>query len=234
MRPAFAVLAVLTSVTLPACSKDPSRHQTTTEPAAAAAQSQVALPSASASAEARQRFEQEVEAHFKETDKNGDGKVTRDEATSVASERFAEMDTNKDGSLDAVEIAVSAERDIQRRAGDRIRELDRNGDGKLTRDEAAPGMLAHFERYDTDGDGAITLDEVMKATAPRGGRPRSSPLALLDTDGDGLVSAQEHARAPMEWFDRADTNHDGAVTLEEAKAALPKDPRAGMQPNPKP
>jgi len=159
---------------------------------------------------------------FEETDKNGDGKVTREETKIVADTKFAEIDTDKNGVLDASELALHAEREFAKRAAERIKELDRNGDGKLSRDEAAPGMLARFDKFDRDKDGAISLQEVMQVTSPGGSR--RSPLTALDTDGDGRVTESEHSRARTEWFDRADTDHDGAVTIEEAKAAVPAGP----------
>ncbi len=52
---------------------------------------------------------------------------------------------------------------------------------------------------------------------PGGEMPLEQRFKQLDRDGDGKLTAQE---LPGEWFTRLDTNKDGVVTLEEAKAAL--------------
>jgi hypothetical protein len=54
---------------------------------------------------------------------------------------FAALDTNKDGVLDADEIA---------KAPEALKKLDKNGDGKITRDELRPAGAA---AADTTGKG---------------------------------------------------------------------------------
>ena len=65
------------------------------------------LPNAIAPADALKRL--------MEGDKNGDGKLSKQELPDFAGELFADFDVNKDGVLDRDEIRKLAERLIQRR-----------------------------------------------------------------------------------------------------------------------
>lgn len=55
------------------------------------------------------------------------------------------------------------------------------------------------------------------AQPPAGQMSLEDRFKQMDRDGDGKLTPQE---LPGEWFGRLDTNKDGVVTLEEAKAAM--------------
>lgn len=66
------------------------------------------------------------------SDRNGDGKVTAEDLPERARARFAMMDTNKDGELDADEIAVVEKKikDMMSRGGGRAAGKEREGGKK--------------------------------------------------------------------------------------------------------
>ncbi len=172
-----------------------------------------------------------MEAMFQRADADHDGKVTRAEMEALRAQMFAQADTNHDGKLDQAELAAMRAAHGGERMAERFAQLDRDGDGKISKDEAPPRMTAMFDQADTDHDGKLTLEEWKAALpvgqeraerpgAPQGARGRG-PMAMMDKDGDGTISAQEFSAMPEHWFDVADANHDGVVTLDELRAARP-------------
>lgn len=112
--------------------------------------------------------------------------VARADMMTKVDARFAKIDTNGDGTIDAAEMAayrdamrtVRAERIAamteeerakmqERRAGMKERwakrgwlaRVDANGDGLISREEFAAPAMKRFERMDADGDGIVTPDE---------------------------------------------------------------------------
>ena len=93
--------------------------------------------------------------------------------------------------------------------------------GARERDRGSMGFRAgeRFGRADADGDRMISLEEFQTVTGER--------FVAMDADGDGQVSpaemiAERSARAEeraAERIERADTNGDGLLSLEEATAA---------------
>jgi len=81
---------------------------------------------------------------------------------------------------------------------------------------------------DTNGDGKITLEEA-KAAFPNGTQEQFNKL---DRNHDGVLSMADKPQGNgqantgrsemLQRLRAADTNNDGTVTFEEAKAAFPK------------
>jgi collagen type III alpha len=115
---------------------------------------------------------------FKRLDKNGDGKITRDEAPDRMAENFDKIDKNGDGAITPDELRPPGGGQGGP-GGDRpspeemFKRLDKNGDGKITRDEAPDRMAQRFDQLDKNGDGALTPDELRRpgGAGPRGPRP---------------------------------------------------------------
>lgn len=97
-------------------------------------------------------------------DTNGDGMISKAEATAQANARFDMMDTNKDGTITADE-----------RTGPGSRMMARAGaDGAMTRAEYLAQADRRFARIDTNKDGQISTDEAEQARAMAGQR-RADP-----------------------------------------------------------
>lgn len=115
---------------------------------------------------------------LKTLDKDGDGRVSRAEASSAATERankrFDAIDADKDGYLTQEEVdnaRMKAKSDIKRAGEHRLGQADTDGDGAISREEAKslPMLDRNFDRLDTNKDGKISRDEMPqgKHTQPR-------------------------------------------------------------------
>jgi Ca2+-binding EF-hand superfamily protein len=101
--------------------------------------------------------------HFAKMDKNGDGQISREEATAFPhlSKRFDKIDTNRDGILSKDEMKAAA----QQMRDHRFALIDTNNDGLVSRSEAAarPKLAARFDQLDTNKDGNLSKEELAAA-----------------------------------------------------------------------
>jgi len=118
-------------------------------------------------------------------DKNGDGKLTKDELPEFAAERLMRADTNGDGAVSKEELTEMRQKFAERPgagpagpgAGGRgdpaemFQRLDKNGDGSLTKDELPERMAQWLMRADADGNGSLSKEELQKAREQVRGRP---------------------------------------------------------------
>jgi Ca2+-binding EF-hand superfamily protein len=138
-------------------------------------------------------------------DANGDGAIDRAEAAKHPrlAARFDQLDTNKDGKLDASERPIA--RKGQRRGGQR---MDMHGGGM-------PGM--GLMRMDTDGDRRISRAEAQAAAAQVNQR-----FDQMDVNRDGYLDrADMQARMAQRragYFSATDTNKDGYLSRDEFAA----------------
>jgi len=100
------------------------------------------------------------EKRMKRMDINNDGVISRDEWKGKP-EAFDRIDKNGDGKLTREELGEAA-----RRQAGRFNEMDTNNDGKISRDEWK-GPPKRFDRLDANGDGVITKEELRSARQNR-------------------------------------------------------------------
>lgn len=88
----------------------------------------------------------------KEHDKNGDGRLDREEFHQAVIEAFFFRDKNKDGYLTIIELPDATPGELNA--------LRRNPDGRITLPEYLNALHQDFTAADTDGDGLLTVEEI--------------------------------------------------------------------------
>lgn len=113
-------------------------------------------------------------------------------------------------------------------------QTDADGDGKVTQEEImAAGQArldAAFDQADVNADGEITKEEITafmeaRAEAQRAARRDQAAQRMMefaDADEDGVLTKDEvfpQPRGDGSFFNRFDTDEDGAISEEEFAAA---------------
>jgi Ca2+-binding EF-hand superfamily protein len=131
-----------------------------------------------------------------------------------------------------------ARADIARELNTSYKNVDTNGDGAVVLSEiqaaqerslkAAEVMYgkrrdAAFQKLDTNKDGQLSVAE-FNAGSPSPPIAHPAPAAILqqlDANKDQKITQAEFGAIILANFDRADANHDGVVSPEEAAKARP-------------
>jgi Ca2+-binding EF-hand superfamily protein len=121
--------------------------------------------------------------HGMHADKDGDGRVSRAEATSSGAERsgewFDKLDLNKDGYVTQEEMQQARDTrkgDMKEKMEARFKEADANSDGQISLDEAQakmPRVAERFSTLDTDKNGLLSKDELKHGSHRRQPQPQS-------------------------------------------------------------
>ena len=171
-------------------------------------------------------------AQLKKLDKNGDGKLTRDEA-GIHMDQIPGRGGRGEGrggrgegrgegrGRDGGEVETPAPPPSADDMTASLMMFDANHNGQLEKSEVPEGLQGLFERGDTNKDGILTKEEIVPlAEASRQmklpPRPNRFDLALiaLDTNGDGEISAAEIEAAAKSLL-TLDKNGDGQITNDE-------------------
>jgi collagen type III alpha len=183
-------------------------------------------------------------ARMRALDKDGNGKISREETPERMIPLFERADADGDGCLDEKELMELASRfggpggprrgtgrpggEADRGSG-RLMGLDADGNGKISKDELPAPMQPQFSRIDTNGDGFLDREELRQMATRFGpggpGRPGAEAgrgdvakrILNMDADGDGQVTKDEVPERMQGLFDRIDTNADGVLDEEELK-----------------
>lgn len=124
-------------------------------------------------------------AHAMRADTDGDGRVSRAEATAAGAEKsgkwFDELDLNKDGYVTQEEARQARETrraemqaKMKEKMEQRFKEADANNDGSLSLDEVQakmPRMADRFTAIDQDKNGLLSRDELSRKGAHHGRGP---------------------------------------------------------------
>ena len=113
--------------------------------------------------------------NFETLDVDGSGEITVEDLTALRDTRFAELDSNGDGSVSRDEFLAAHAARSEERATDM------------------------FERFDVDGDGILSRDAI---ESRRGGGMGERMISRLDTDDSGGVSAEEFEEARARFAER--------------------------------
>lgn len=102
-------------------------------------------------------------------------------------------------------------------------------DRPITRAEVIAAAKAQFQKIDANHDGIVTRDEfdayrARQAAAGGDGNPFTHVgghwFDHADPNGTGRVTLQQAEQHPLQLFDMADMNHDGVISPTEARMAM--------------
>lgn len=128
--------------------------------------------------------------------------VTRADLVKELDTSFANIDTNRDGSITTAEADASQQRAAQQAA---------------TRSQQVAQQ--QFNRLDTDRNGQLSLAEFEAGANKPRMVPGQQALNLLDANKDQKVTVAEFRAKRLAQFDALDINRDGTVTPQELQAA---------------
>jgi Ca2+-binding EF-hand superfamily protein len=175
-----------------------------------------------------------IKEYLSRLDKNGDGKISKDEAPERMKENFDRLDANKDGNIDAEEFAKAAVGFAARPGGtppgapapgggdakaaeEIFSKHDANSDGKLTKDEIPEEQKEVFQRIlDRIGGDSVNKEQFVRAMMtqrrPEGGRPPEGRPGEPGQPGAGPMVALPVLRA-------LDADGDGEISKAEIEGA---------------
>lgn len=150
--------------------------------------------------------------------------VTRAQIEARITERFAEADRDRDGSITREEIAERREARQDERRDRAFTMMDADENGTISRAEFDSVHERRAERRNERGS------EMGERGGHRMGRHHGRRHAGMaghmwgraDANEDGRITLPEALAHPMERFDRVDANNDGMLTIEERRAAHEK------------
>lgn len=161
--------------------------------------------------------------------------MQRPDPSQMANKLFAKLDTKNQGYIEKSDlqsafnqISGSSSSDNTSSVDEIFKQLDGNSDGKITKDEMSSGMQKLADQLDSQFNSMRTSG---KCGQGMGGMPPPPPPTSGKSDsGDGLTKDQltsiskETGSTDSKLtnlannFEKADTNQDGKVSMQEAIA----------------
>lgn len=143
---------------------------------------------------------------FKMLDKNGDGKLSRDEFPGQPAV-FERIDADKDGFITQEEIAKF-------RPGNAGLPAAKKAKAKAQSEKSEEGKSEVKTQENASDDAKPAAPSTSEPAAPR--KAFGPRLRAMDKDGDGKITREEY-QGPPALFDRLDANHDGVLRPEEIR-----------------
>jgi collagen type III alpha len=159
---------------------------------------------------------------IKDHDKNGDGKLSKDELPADLREHFAAIDTNKDGFLTAQELQAHADRMTDQRPyliEVAYYVIDIN-DPEVESCQELQKTYDLLRKMDTNKDGKLDEKEVAAFRQERQKERADRIFQHMDKNGDGKISKDEARGLWADNFKEIDTNGDGFLERSEVEKAL--------------
>jgi Ca2+-binding EF-hand superfamily protein len=155
-----------------------------------------------------------VQSHFARLDSNHDGFLTRDELNSAHDRIRSKMHTR-------FEKRIAERGHYMPDRGAMFDRLDTNRDGYISRQEFTSAKPMVEKRVVVMNGGEGMEEHGMKDVRIHrmGMRFGGHMFEKADSNNDGKVSIQEATNAAAAHFDSADANHDGTLSPEEMRAA---------------
>jgi|GEM_PF-2780185 len=157
---------------------------------------------------------------IKDHDKNGDGKLSKDELPPKLQDDFSKIDANGDGFITADELQKYAHKMAHRRpelVEVVLYAVDIEEPLTLKELQAAYDQL---RKLDTNHDGKIDEAELKTYREQRKKERIDAIFDTLDKNKDGKISKDEARGFWADDFDKLDTNKDGFLEKNEVEAAL--------------
>jgi Ca2+-binding EF-hand superfamily protein len=162
----------------------------------------------------------DADRFIKDHDKNGDGKLSKDELPKSAQDDFAQIDTNKDGSITKDELQQHASL-MARQRPQLVEVIFYSIDFPEERVTTKELQTAYDElrKLDKNMDGKIDDSEIKAFQEQRKKERIDSIFSALDKNNDGKISKDEARGLWADNFAQLDKNGDGALDRQEVEAA---------------
>lgn len=159
-----------------------------------------------------------ADARWAKLDVNNDGKLDQADREAKALQRFDAMDANHDGSVSRAEYLAHVREGETRRAA--FAQRFRGGQGAGAASAPADGNASGDRMAHGMGERSG------RRWAGRGGWGGGRLAFLLGPvhGSDGVLTHAAYDAAVKARFDKADTNHDGALSRDELRSARPMPP----------
>lgn len=170
-------------------------------------------------------------------DADNDGSVTLEEFIKPKNDRFAELDTNKDGFVDADELTARMKTKAEHRARMMMARMDFDGDGKIQKDDfRGKGRWGRWHDRDgmrDDDRGADRADAIEDADEPKEAEKAAEasgtsaaaqspqaeePAAKSDTSERWRDRKGRRGARRAQMFERMDANGDGVIDMTDLLA----------------